>query len=212
MKSYLNKIVWDNNMKVLRELPDKLVDLAIYDPPFGVGWDGQKAASGKSIRQTRKAHRQKCWDYKIPSAECFAEIERVSKNQIIFGGNHFVEHLKPSRGWIIYDKGQRGLTMGDAEVIYSTFNRPIRVLKYNRANLGKTIHPTEKPLKLIKMLIHMYAEEGDILLDPFSGSGVLAVAAYEMNHPFIAIERDPDYHKASVKRLEDVQRQGRLEL
>lgn len=108
-------------LPVMREMPDKFFKLAIVDPPYGIGNDGQKKKVCSNPKQSRKEHEQKDWDSKgIPGAEYFRELERVSENQIIWGGNYFVKHLKAGhKGWIIWDKGQRGLSMSDCEIAYT---------------------------------------------------------------------------------------------
>lgn len=205
-----NKIINADCLDILRQLPDKCVDLVLTDPPYGIGIDGQKKCDCKKPKHNRKEHPKKDWDSCIPDKEIFDEIKRVSKNMIIWGGNYFNEYLEQGhKGWIIWDKGQDGLTMSDCEIAYSSFDRPTRIFRMNRVELlkGGTIHPTQKPLKLFQRCVAEYSNENDLVLDCFSGSGTTAVACHNLNRRFICIEKDPDYWAASVKRLEEAQQQ-----
>ncbi len=190
-------------MDVLRSLPDGSFDLAICDPPYGLGIDGQKSVSCKNPKHNRKHHERKDWDGSTPTGEYFRELERVSKNQIIWGANYFVEHLtKGTKGWIVWYKGQQGLTMSDCELAYSSFDCQTRVVTINRAELAKqrTIHPTEKPIKLYKWLLHNYAGGGKIL-DTHLGSGSICIAAHDLGFELLGIELDPTYYNAAKQRL-----------
>ena len=185
--------------------PDKHFDLAIVDPPYGIGIDGQKESINKNPKYSRKHHEKKNWDSSIPDAEYFRELERVSVNQIVWGGNYFVEHLhKGTKGWIVWDKGQHGLTMSDCELAYSSFDCPTRVAVINRVELLKdgTIHPTQKPIKLYKWLLTKYAKPGDLILDTHVGSASSLIACYDLGFDAVGFELDPDYYRMSTERLE----------
>jgi len=204
----------DDCMNVIKTFKDKQFDLAIVDPPYGIGIDGQKQSiNNKNPKANRKAHDFKGWDNAIPPPEYFAELWRVSKNQIIWGANYFVEHInKPSKGWIVWYKGQDGLTMSDAELSFSSFNVPTRVVRINRVELLKdgTIHPTQKPVKLYKWLLQNYAKEGDKILDTHFGSLSIGIACHDLGFELTAIELDKDYYEAGKKRLINHQRQLNL--
>ena len=213
IESITNKIINADCMDILKQLPDKCIDLVLCDPPYGIGIDGQKECFCKNPKHNRKLHIKKEWDNNIPLKLVFDEIKRISKNMIIFGANYFNEYLEQGyKGWIIWDKGQRGLTMSDCEIIYSNFDYPTRIYTVNRANLIKdfTFHPTQKPLKLIQMILNDYSNENDLILDCFSGSGTTAIACHNLKRRFICIEKDYDYWKASVERLENAQAQLKL--
>ena len=124
-------------------------------------------------------------------------------------GNYFTEYLKPTKAWIIWDKGQYGLTMSDCEMAWSSFNAVTRIKKINRVELLKqnTIHPTEKPVALYRWILQNYAKPGDKIIDTHSGSGSLACACHLEKFDFLAIEKDEDYYKASVERLETLRSQ-----
>ena len=184
----VNKIYNDDCLNILKQLPDKCIDLVLTDPPYGIGIDGQKECFCKNPKHNRKEHLKKNWDNKIPLVETFIEIFRVAKNVIIFGANYFNEFLEQGhKGWIVWDKGQRGLTMSDCEIIYTNFNCPTRIYTINRVELlkDKTFHPTQKPLKLIQMILNDYSNENDLILDCFSGSGTTAIACHNLNRRFI---------------------------
>ena len=129
---------------------------------------------------------------------------KVSKNQIIWGANYFTEYLpKGYKGWVIWDKGQHGLTMSDCEIAFVSSNNPTRIITINRVELLKddTIHPTQKPLKLITKLLNMFTNENDLILDPFMGSFTTAVACHRLNRRFIGAELDKEYFEKGSKRL-----------
>ncbi len=194
-------------MEYMATLPDKAFELAITDPPYGIGIDGQAETQNKTRnqKQNRKRHEQKGWDANIPQKQYFRELERVSKNQIIWGANYFVEHLEQGKkGWIYWDKGQDGLTMSDGELAYSSFDRPLRRICINRVQLliDGTIHPTQKPVKLYEWLLTNYAKPGDRILDTHLGSGSSAIAAHYGGFEFVGCELDEDYYKAAVQRFE----------
>ena len=198
---------------LMKEYPDKYFDLAIVDPPYGIGIDGQKQSISKNPKHDRKEHKQKNWDNTIPDKSYFKELVRVSKNQIIWGGNYFVNHLeKGTKGWIVWDKGQHGLTMSDCELAYSSFNIPTRVTVINRVELLKdgTFHPTQKPIKLYKWLLQNYAKEGDLILDTHVGSASSLVACYDMGFNAVGCELDTDYYNQSKRRLDDFMRQPKI--
>ena len=198
----------------LRHYPDNYFDLAVVDPPYGIGIDGQKQSINlNNPKANRKEHKFKGWDNDIPTNEYFAELWRVSKNQIIWGANYFVEHLnKGTKGWIVWYKGQEGLTMSDAELAYSSFDCATRVVKINRVELLKdgTIHPTQKPIKLYDWIYANYAKEGDLILDTHCGSQASRIAADKAGLNFVGFEIDEEYFNAANKRFDNFKSQTRL--
>ena len=193
-------------MEAMKQMPDKTWELAICDPPYGIGVDGQKERyDAKNPKHSRKAHMQKNWDSDIPSGTYFSELMRVSKNQIIWGANYFVQYLSQGhKGWIVWDKAQHGLTMSDCELAYSSFDSPTRVFTQNRVILLQegTIHPTQKPVKLYEWLLTHYAKPGDRILDTHLGSGSSRIAAYNLGFDFTGYEIDKDYFDAQEKRFQ----------
>lgn len=202
----------EDNMELMARYEDNYFDLAIVDPPYGIGIDGQKK-NKKGKKSDRKYHKQKNWDSAIPSKAYFKQLFRVSKNQIVWGANYFVKHLsKGSKGWIVWDKAQYGLTMSDCELAFSSFNKPTRVYIKNRAVLinQNTIHPTEKPIKLYEWLLMNYAKQGDKILDTHLGSGSIAIACHNLKYDLTACELDKEYYEAAIKRIKQHKAQKRI--
>jgi len=181
-------------------------DLAIVDPPYGLGIDGQKEnLENKNPKHNRKYHENRGWDDCIPTVQYFNELFRISKNQVVWGANYFVEHLfKGSKGWVVWYKGQEGLTMSDAELAFTSFDSPTRVVRINRVELlkEKTIHPTQKPVKLYRWLLQNYAEAGWKILDTHVGSGSSLIACELEGFDYVGYEIDKDYYKAAKARIE----------
>lgn len=194
-------------MELLKNTEDNYYDLAIVDPPYGIGISGQKKSIAKKATNNRKEHKEKKWDNSIPNEGYFKELFRVSKNQIIWGANYFVKHLKEGhKGWVVWDKAQHGLTMSDCELAYSSFDCPTRVFTQNRCILvqeGGTIHPTQKPVKLYEWLLMNYPKEGNKILDTHLGSGSIAIACNRLKYELTACELDTEYFEASVKRYKE---------
>ena len=196
----------EDNMELMARYPDKYFDLAIVDPPYGLGTDGQKLNNtNKNPKHNRKAHDVKGWDNEIPNEEYFKELFRVSKNQIIWGANYFTEYLNPTKAWIFWYKGQNDLTMSDGEMAWTSFSKVTRQVTINRAELIKqnTFHPTEKPVKLYKWLLKNYAKEGDKILDTHLGSMSIAIACHYAGLHLTGCELDPEYFEAGVKRVKE---------
>ena len=197
----------------MAEYPDKYFDLAIVDPPYGIVKDGQKLSLCKNPKHNRKEHIQKDWDSAIPDKDYFDELFRVSKEQIIWGANYFVKYLKPSMGWIFWDKGQ-DLNQSDGELAFSSFDRALRRKVINRVELLKdgTIHPTQKPIKLYRWLLTNYANQGDKILDTHVGSASSLIACEDLGFEYTGFELDTDYYNAAQKRLENFRKQFKLTL
>jgi len=192
-------------IQLMKQYSDNYFDLAIVDPPYGIERGGQTETFTKNPKHKRKAHKQKNWDNEIPNAEYFNELFRVSKNQIIWGANYFVEHLnKGTMGWIFWYKGQEGLSMSDGELAYSSFQRATRMINLNRcliAQKGGSIHPTQKPVELYRHLLHNYAQEGQHILDTHLGSGSIAIACHDMGYQLTASEIDKEYYDNAIERI-----------
>ena len=196
-------------MPGMSEYPDNYFDLAIVDPPYGIGRDGSVKTTSK--HGGRKAHEFKDWDSTIPKENYFNELFRVSKNQIIWGANYFTKHLPKSMGWVFWDKGQR-ICNSDGELAYTSFEKALRVVEYNRVELliEGTIHPTQKPIKLYKWLLQNYAKPGDLILDTHVGSASSLIACIELGFDYVGYELDPDYYKAATERIKRFEAQGDL--
>lgn len=147
------------------------------------------------------------------NAEQVNEIIRISKNQILWGGNYFANLLPNRQCWLVWNKGQRNFSLADGELAWTSFDKALRIFDYARAkqlNAEIREHPTQKPLKLFEWCIKNFSKENDLILDCFSGSGTTAVACHNLKRNFICIEKDYDYWKASVERLENAKAQLKL--
>ena len=196
-------------LEAMRAMPDNAYELAIVDPPYGIKRDGQTETHTKLKKHKRKYFKSKGWDKTTPNKHYFNELKRVSANQIIWGGNYFVQYLEPSMGWVFWDKGQ-DLTMSDGELAYTSFQRALRRKVINRSQLlieGGTIHPTQKPVKLYEWLLDNYAKEGDRILDTHLGSGSIAIACHNRGYSLDAYEIDKEYYNAAKERLRVHQQQ-----
>lgn len=200
-------------MDYMRGLDDNSFDLAIVDPPYGLsgakmlGRDSSRS-SGRG-RANKSYHAPKTWDNARPEKAYFDELFRVSKNQIIFGGNYFGDYLPPSRGWIVWDKNNGTTCFSDGELAYTSFNRALRIFKFtwngmmqgDMKNKEKRIHPTQKPARLYEWILSQYSKPGDRILDTHLGSGSSAVAANKMGFEFVGMELDTEYFEAAVNRM-----------
>ena len=206
------EITNEDNMLLMSRFPDNYFNLAIVDSPYGIGIDGQKKSVNKNPKHNRKEHVKKSWDDSIPSKEYFDELFRVSKNQIIWGGNYFTEFLRPTKAWIFWYKGQNDLTMSDGEMAWTSFETVTRQVEINRAQLitQHTFHPTEKPYKLYKWILDKYAKEGDKILDTHLGSGSIAIACHDYGFNLTACELDKEYFDKAMERLNNHMAQQKL--
>jgi len=196
-------------MAYMSTLPDKAFELAIVDPPYGIGAGEMNMGKGKN--KTWGASKK--WDDESPSPEYFTELMRVSKNQIIWGGNYF--DLPKTGGWIFWDK-ERGkdVSFADGEMAWTNFlsvakKAPVRFDGFIGADLSR-IHPTQKPVTLYKWLLSRYAKPGDRILDTHGGSGSICIACHDLGYDLTWMELDPDYYAAACKRYQAHAAQGQL--
>ena len=192
-------------MEYMAGLPDKAFELAIVDPPYGIGEDGGKCRTRGSKRTNGVA---KGWDYERPDICYFNELQRVSNHQIIWGGNYFADLLKPSRCWIYWQKDMGG-DFADGELAWTSFDAVLKQWRKRSETHGR-IHPTQKPVALYEWLLTNYAKPGDRILDTHLGSGSSAIAAHNLGFDFVGMELDADYYQAAVKRFEQHKAQARL--
>lgn len=206
-------------LEAMKQMPDKAFDLAIVDPPYGIGEHGGKIRTGiqsraKGIKPTH--YTKKDWDHSPPSNEYFEQIFRVSKNQIIWGGNYFINNLFPTSCMIVWDKKTNdGSDFADCELAWTSFPTAVRRFKYDWIGFGyinnpdgeKKTHPTQKPVALYRWILKRYAKDSDEILDTHLGSGSIAIACYDMGFDLTGYEIDKDYYDAAVKRLENHKRQ-----
>jgi len=200
----------EDNMQLMARYEDNYFDLAIVDPPYGLDLANMNMGVGKSKKSSKIQNRKwkaKDWDKQTPTPEYFKELFRISKNQIIWGGNYF--DLKPCYGYVLWDKQiPLGLSFADCEMAWYSFKKAAKIFRYSAYKDKKTKeHPTQKPVKLYEWLLMNYAEEGDKILDTHLGSGSIAIACHNLNYELTACELDKDYFDAAMKRLKQHQSQ-----
>jgi len=187
-------------MVLMGRYPDKYFDLSIVDPPYGIGMDGGNVGS-KGYNNFKK----KVWDNKPPPDDYFKELFRVSKNQIIWGGNYF--YLPPTRCFLVWDKGEGfyNRTYAECELAWTSFDKNTVKYKYNPLAKGDykgKIHPCQKPVSLYKWILINYAKDKYKILDTHLGSGTIAIACHELGYDLIACEADTEYYEAAIKKLQ----------
>jgi len=194
-------------LEIMKEFEDNQFDLCLTDPPYGKQWARGVNGIGTLIQKNEKPKNLQ-WDKKIPAGEYFTELIRISKNQIIFGGNYFTDFLYPSNCWIVWDKKDNSFknVFADCELIWTSFNRVVRKYKFIQQGFigeskDKRYHPTQKPSELIRMILEDYTNKGDTILDPFLGSGTTARACKDLGRKCIGIEISKEYCDIAVKRL-----------
>lgn len=193
-------------LQALKRMEDKQFDLAIVDPPYGIGAGGTNFKNGTSKNKTID-FRDDDWDKKIPPAEYWKELFRVSENQIVWGGNYMTEYLPPKSCWLFWDKGTGDNSYADGELAWTSFDGAMR--KITKSWVGanakdglERIHPTQKPIYLYKWILDKYAKKGDKILDTHLGSGSIAIACWDMGYDLTGYEIDKKYYDNACKRLE----------
>ena len=209
----------EDNMELMARYEDNYFDLAIVDPPYGMIKNTYGSGS-KGITTnfdcSIKNHRE--WDI-APDKQYFIELKRVSKNQIIWGSNHFIENIPNANSscWIVWDKDNTG-DFADSELAYCSFKTAVRnfkwrwngMLQQDMKNKEIRIHPTQKPVKLYEWLLTNYAKEGDKILDTHLGSGSIALACHNLGYDLTACELDKEYYEAAIKRIQQHKSQIRM--
>lgn len=208
-----------DHVEFMKRIPNKYYSLAIIDPNYGIGEDGLKNHSrGNCAKPT--LYTPKNWDKESVSKTTLNEIIRVSKNQIIWGANHFISKIPyDSPAWIVWDKKNGDNDFADCELAWTSFNSAVRIFRFRWAGMLQEnmkdketrIHPTQKPVQLYKWILQNYAKPGDTILDTHLGSGSSRIAAYDAGLDFTGIEIDKEYFDASVKRFEAFKAQLTLE-
>jgi DNA modification methylase len=199
----MNKIIHGDCLTYLRSLPDKAVPLLLTDPPYGLGI-ATRGSIGRGKRFTPKA-----WDVAPPSRVYFEEMLRVSEHQIIWGGNYFTPFLPASRCWLVWYKkdGLPRNSFADCELAWTSFQKNALVFNSRWSGFVKdsreprVAHPTQKALAVMKWCVEEFSNEGDVILDPFLGSGTTAVAAKQLRRNFIGVEIDREYVAIARERL-----------
>ena len=191
-------------LEALKEFKDNHFDLAIVDPPYGIDIN----SSGRLGHYGGKG---KTWDSEVPNDKYFKELSRVSKNQIVWGGNYF--NLPPTRCFLIWDKKQpENVSFASCEYSWTSFDKSAKTfyLRPQNADYDGRIHPTQKPIRLYEWLLMNYAKEGDKILDTHLGSGSIAIACHNLGYDLEGFELDTEYFEAAKKRLKQHQQQLRL--
>ena len=217
----------EDNMELMARYEDNYFDLAIVDPPYGINADKKqnlaaeqrikangKSKAGRGWKQYKKSN----WDNKIPNKDYFKELFRVSKIQIIWGGNYFFDLWKYSNSFILWNKMQRDFSLADGELAwYSVNNKAMRIFDFSRGgalsnnnNNGGRIHPTQKPVALYKWLLHNYAKKGQKILDTHLGSGSIGIACHYFGVDLVGVEIDKEYYKKAKERINLLTRQQTL--
>jgi site-specific DNA-methyltransferase (adenine-specific) len=196
-------------MEYMRGVPDKYFDLAVVDPPYGIGEDGRNNHTRGKLCKAKDYRGNSKYDNSIPSSEYFLQLIRISKHQIIWGGNYFLENLKNTPCFIVWDKNNGENDFADCELAWSSFPTACRKFKYtwngmlqeNMKQKEERIHPNHKPIDLYKWLLKNYATPDMKILDTHLGSGSSAIAAHYFGCEFVGTEIDKDYYDAAVKRF-----------
>jgi len=191
--------------------PDKYFDLAIVDPPYGIGANKMTLGNGRKTIFRGASD----WDKHPPSEAYFNEIFRTSKNQIVWGANNMTKFLPHKSSWIFWDKKTGENDFSDGELAWTSFGGRLRKctkgwVGNNAKDYGQRIHPTQKPVAIYKWLLHNYAKQGDKILDTHLGSGSSRIAAYDMGFDFTAFELDKEYFDAQEKRFNQFKSQLKL--
>lgn len=216
-------------MKFLRDTPDKSFDLCVCDPPYGINAEsfnregqpgglerphrekkaGRLNSGGGKLKNRVLNRSDASWDYEPPTKEYFVELFRVSRNQVIWGGNYFV--LPPTRGILVWDKMQPWSNFSQVEMAWTSFDTPAKIFRLSNAVSGK-IHPCQKPVELYKWIYGLYAKPGMKILDTHLGSGSSRIAAWDMGIDFVGTEIDPEYFEKQEERFKRHISQPRLEM
>jgi len=212
-------ITCEDCMDLMKRYEDNHFELAIVDPPYGIGMGGGfqiKTVKNRPNWEGGKKYKNKKWDNEAPNVEYFKELKRVSKNQIIWGANHFIEGIPNANSscWVVWDKRNGENTFADGELAYTSFKTAIK--KFTISSKVETrggkdkIHPTQKPVALYKWLLKNYAKDGDKILDTHMGSGSIAIACYYMGLDLTACELDEEYFTQAMERIKHQTRQQTL--
>lgn len=206
----LSEVTNEDCMALMARYPDKYFDLAIVDPPYGIGEANEKRMLSR--HHTQKKYAGKTWDKKSPDINYFNELIRVSKNQIIWGANHFISKIPyNSSCWLFWDKDRYG-DFADGELAWTSFKTAVRKYKYiwdgfRKQNPEERFHPTQKPIALYDWIFKNYSKPTDKILDTHLGSGSSRIAAYKNKLHFVGCELDKEYFEAQEKRFNNFKSQ-----
>ena len=209
----------EDNMALMARYPDNYFDLAIVDPPYGIG-ESNKQRKNTPSKKWKSAKNdiqyiKKDWDNDVPNKQYFNELKRISKNQIIWGGNYMTEFLPPKMGWIFWDKKTGDSDFSDGELAWTSFDKALRKFEWLWSGFKKQqpeerMHPTQKPVALYKWLLDKYAKQGDKILDTHLGSGSIAIACHDYGFDLTACELDKEYFDKAMERIKNHTNQTKL--
>ena len=200
----ISEVVRLDNMAFMAAFPDNFFDLAIVDPPYGIGASDVKFINGTS-KTDKPYYKLNCWDKERPSEQYFCELKRVSKNQIVWGGNYFADILGQFRCYIFWDKTIHGNSYADGELAWTSFDKVARYYRKNIAQVNSEgrMHPTQKPITLYQFCLKEFGLQGQKILDTHLGSQSSRIAAWKMGFDFWGCEIDEQYFKDGCKRFEE---------
>ncbi len=202
-------LIHQDCMEAMKDMEDNQFELAIVDPPYGIKQDGHRENNRGKLAKSTSYHKA-LWDQEPPIIDYFRELFRVSRNQIIWGGNHFSKAVLPgSSCWLVWDKDNKGSHFADCELAYTSFKTAVRMFKFrwngmlqgDMKNKEKRIHPTQKPVALYLWLLEKYASPGDQILDTHLGSGSIAIACRRLGFSLTAYEIDSVYYNDAINRF-----------
>ncbi len=203
-------------MELMAKTPDNYYDLAIVDPPYGIGAGSKKFINRNTAnKRAEKFYKDNDWDNYTPDANYWNELFRISKNWIVWGGNYFTNYLQPSRCFIVWDKKTGDNSYADCELALTSFDANAKIvtkfwLGAHAQDTDGRFHPTQKPVALYKWLLTKYAKQGDKIFDSHGGSMSIAIACHDLNFDLDVCELDTDYYKQAVKRYENHKLQQRI--
>lgn len=206
----------EDNMQLMARYPDNYFELAIVDPPYGIGFsDYQRGSSGVKVKERYTKNGKKKWDNSIPNDKYFEELFRVSRNQIIWGGNYFPElWLNGCKGFIFWFKHQPVDNFSKGELAWTSFDKPAQCFDYMYyGNINSDLvrlHPTQKPVALYKWILDKYAKQNDKILDTHLGSGSIAIACHDYGFELTACELDKEYYDKAIERIKNHTNQQKL--
>lgn len=210
----LNKIYNEDCLIGMKKIPDKAIDLILTDPPYGINIEKMGFTTNIKGGIAKRNDYASCFEDNKISEDIFKEIFRISKHQIIFGGNYYTDFLTSTQSWIIWDKktdDKYSNDFADCEMAWTSFKKPAKIFRYlwhgmlqhDMKNKEERYHPTQKPVKLFVLLLEKYSNVGDIILDPFMGSGTTALACLTLNRKFIGFELSETYCDIAEKRIKE---------
>ena len=202
-------ITQEDNMLLMARYPDNYFDLAIVDPPYGLGDRLSNGGGKRKDDPSRLLYVDKEWDI-LPNAEYWNELFRVSKNQVVFGANYFLEYLPNTRGFVCWDKNQAMPTLSACELVWTSFDKPAKIMKKSSTDLER-FHPTQKPIYVYQFMFeYCKTQKNDKILDTHLGSGSIAIACHDYGFELTACELDKEYYDKAIQRIKNNTNQQNL--